>query len=405
MPVKIACPKCSKSYTLPDSALGKAVKCKACGMAFRTRKPDATGQPAPANPARPASPSARPAPAKPAQPVSPDVSQFGVEGGFQQQPDIFGAPPSPRGTGLDNFAEDGFGEAVAPIVLGPKGGAPQVQENPYQSVMTNTAIKKNRGKSGGLKPKKSSSGAYFDPDRYKVARIGMMTLMISGAVFLMVTVFFYVVGLLAGLSPNTAENLAPAIGIVMLILSLLAMLASVGFFVGQVLCVFAPESNEKMNSGGSLGLAFLATIGGGIGMMVLGFSAASMAQANRFGGGPSATQAATLGIGMLIVVIVLALMGLGSSLLFVNFYRTIGKNIKSKELVSAANQCFAAFGLGVVGQVVLFLIGLVFRYFTSDLDTLRLLLGGLAIGYVLVGIAVYVITLRMVMVGARILKA
>ena len=107
-----------------------------------------------------------------------------------------------------------------------------MQENPYQSVMTNTAIKKNRGKSGGLKPKKSSSGAYFDPDRYKVARIGMMTLMISGAVFLMVTVFINVVGLLAGLSPNTAENLAPAIGIVMLILSLLAMLASVGFFCG-----------------------------------------------------------------------------------------------------------------------------------------------------------------------------
>ena len=46
MPVKIACPKCSKNYTLPDSALGKAVKCKACGTAFRTRKPDAAAQPA-----------------------------------------------------------------------------------------------------------------------------------------------------------------------------------------------------------------------------------------------------------------------------------------------------------------------------------------------------------------------
>ena len=41
MPVKIACPKCSKKYTLPDSALGKAVKCKACETTFRTKAPGA----------------------------------------------------------------------------------------------------------------------------------------------------------------------------------------------------------------------------------------------------------------------------------------------------------------------------------------------------------------------------
>ena len=407
MPVKIACPKCSKSYTLPDSALGKTVKCKACGTAFRTRKPDAAAQPTPTRPAaRPAKTGARPAPAKPAQPVSPDVSQFGVEGGFQQQPDIFGAPPSPRGgAGLDNFAEDGFGEAVAPIVLGPQGGAPQEVENPYQSVMTNTAIKKNRGKSGGLKRKKSSSGAIFDPDRYKVARIGMMILLLSGAIFLMASVFANVVGLFARLLPKMAQNLGPAIGIVVLIMSLLCLLALLGFFVGQLLCVFAPESNEKMNAGGSLGLFFLSFLVGFIGLLVVGVSVNSLIRTNSFGAGPSPTQAAAVvGIGMLVVAVVVGLMGLVSTILFANYYRVIGKNIKSKKLTSAGSQGLAAIGLGIGGQVVIFLIAFVLGIAISDLETLQLVAGGLSLLHLLLGIIVYVIMLRMVMTGASVLK-
>ena len=406
MPVKIACPKCSKSYTLPDSALGKAVKCKACGTAFRTRKPDATAQPTSAkSAARPAKPGARPAPAKPAQPVSPDVSQFGVEGGFQQQPDIFGAPPSPRGgAGLDNFAEDGFGEAVAPIVLGPQGGAPQVVENPYQSVMTNTAIKKNRGKSGGLKRKKGNSGASFDPDRYKVARIGMMILLLSGAILLMATVFSNVVGLFASQLPEMTKNLGPAIGIVMLIMGLLCLLALMGFFVGQLLCVFAPESNEKMNAGGSLGLFFLSFFVGVIGFLVLGASMNNILRANNFDAGPSVTQTATLGIGMLVVTVIVGLMGLVSTILFANYYRVIGKNIKSKKLASAGTQGLAAIGLGIGGQVMIFLIAFVLGMAIKDLGTLQLVTGGLSLLNLLLGIVVFVIMLRMVMTGASVLK-
>ena len=406
MPVKIACPKCSKSYTLPDSALGKAVKCKACGTAFRTRKPDATSQPAPAKPAaRPAKPSARPTPAKPAQPVSPDPSQFGVEGGFQKQADIFGAPPSPRGgAGLDNFAEDGFGEAVAPIVLGPQGGPPQVVENPYQSVMTNTAIKKNRSKSGGRKRKKGSSGASFDPDRYKVARVGMMILLLSGGIFLMASVFSNVVGLFASQLPEMAKNLGPAIGIVMLIMGLLCLLALMGFFVGQLLCVFAPESNEKMNAGGSLGLFFLSFFVGVIGFLVLGASMNNILRANNFDAGPSVTQTATLGIGMLVVTVIVGLMGLVSTILFANYYRVIGKNIKSKKLASAGTQGLAAIGLGIGGQVVIFLIAFVLGMAIKDLGTLQLVTGGLTLFNFLLGIVVFVIMLRMVMTGASVLK-
>ena len=408
MPVKIACPKCSKNYTLPDSALGKAVKCKACGTAFRTRKPDAAAQPAPTKPAspnaRPASPGARPAPAKPAQPTNLDAGQFGVEGGFQQQPDIFGAPPSPRGgAGLGNFAEDGLGEAVAPIVLGPAGGAQQVEESPYQSVMTNTAIKKGRGKSGGLKRKKGSTGASFNPDRYNVARIGMMIVLASGAVLLMASIFGQAVVFFAGLLPEMAKNLGPAIGIVGLIMSIVCMIAMAAGLLGQLLCIFAPEGNEKLNAGGSLGLIFLSFFVGVIGLLVLGVSVSSIMPASQFGG-PSPTQAAAFGIGMLIVGGICALMGLASTFMFANYYRVIGKNIKSKELTSAGTQGLAAIGLGIGGQVVLGLIWFALGFVIDDIKTLGFVVGGLMIGYMLLGLVVYVIMLRMVMVGVRVLK-
>ena len=305
---------------------------------------------------------------------------------------------------MDNFAEDGFGEAVAPIVLGPQGGAPQVVENPYQSVMTNTAIKKNRGKSGGLKRKKGNSGASFDPDRYKVARVGMMILLLSGGIFLMASVFSNVVGLFASQLPEMAKNLGPAIGIVMLIMGLLCLLALMGFFVGQLLCVFAPESNEKMNAGGSLGLFFLSFFVGVIGLLVLGASMTSIMRANNFDAGPSVTQTATLGIGMLVVIVIVGLMGLISTILFANYYRVIGKNIKSKKLASAGTQGLAAIGLGIGGQVVIFLIAFVLGMAIKDLGTLQLVTGGLSLLNLLLGIVVFVIMLRMVMTGASVLK-
>ena len=97
MPVKIACPKCSKKYTLPDSTLGKTVKCKACNTAFRTRKPNPAAQPsATSRPANPVARPSKPAQANPDQQANSDLTEFGVEGGFQKQADIFGTPPSPR---------------------------------------------------------------------------------------------------------------------------------------------------------------------------------------------------------------------------------------------------------------------------------------------------------------------
>lgn len=412
MPVKIACPECSKTYTLPDSAVGKAVKCKACGMSFRTRKPDSAAQPAapatPVTPARPAARSASPAarPAQPAQPVSPDLGQFGVEGGFQPQADIFGAPPSPRGgSGLANFAEEGLGEAVVPIVLGPEGGTQTVEDNPFQSVMTNSALKRNGGKLGGLRRKKGSSGASFDPDRYNVARIGMMIVLGSGAVFLVSAVFSVVVSLLQLAIPGALESLAVVIGVVGLIISLLGFAAMLAFGVGQLICVFAPENNEKMNAGGSLGLFFMSVVGGFIGMLVMGASFANMSGPRGMGGAPTQAEAAAMGIGFLVIGGVCALMGLASVFLFANYYRVIGKNIRSKELVSAGTQGMVAIGVGVGLIVVLVLVAFLAGLIGASAGATGILVVALMVCFWLAGFVIYLMLLRMVMVGVRVLKA
>ena len=150
MPVQIACPKCSKRYSLPDTALGKAVKCKSCGTTFRTKKP---GQAQP-----PAASPANAQPTRSAQPAaSEDLSQFGIDGGFQKEADIFSSPPPPPQAlaGFGNYAEEdpGFDEdaVVAQVKSEQKEGE---SLNPYQSILNNPALRQVK-KSG----KKDSSNA------------------------------------------------------------------------------------------------------------------------------------------------------------------------------------------------------------------------------------------------------
>ena len=40
MPIAVSCPECSSGYRVPDTAAGKAIKCKKCG----TRVPVAAGR-------------------------------------------------------------------------------------------------------------------------------------------------------------------------------------------------------------------------------------------------------------------------------------------------------------------------------------------------------------------------
>lgn len=131
MPVQIACPKCSKRYSLPDSALGKSVQCKACGTSFRTKKPGTT----PTTAARTAPTQGSP---------GDDLSQFGIEGGFQKEADLFNSPPPPAQAmaGFGNFAEEdpGFDDDTI-VAQGKVEKRDAADKNPYQSIMNNPALR------------------------------------------------------------------------------------------------------------------------------------------------------------------------------------------------------------------------------------------------------------------------
>ena len=412
MPVKIACPKCSKKYSLPDSAVGKAVKCKQCETTFRTRMPggDASTSPQAAKPtARPSNPAQQkpkqpkqPKP-RPAKPASPSLGEFGLDGGFQQQPDIFGSPPQAAG-GLDNFADqDTFGEAVEPIVLGPAGASVAPPENPFQSVMTNSSMRGSAVRSKAVKKKRGKAGA--DVSAYGVARAGMMcvggagaTMLFSSLVFLIMTVAFRVWTLNGN---KVSENVAFGLGVVVLILMGLGGLSLLVLFVGQVMCMFAPNGNERFNSIGAGGLLFFALVGGVIMMLILGVAIGSMSGP----GGPSAAGAITVGLGSLVVVFVCVAMMVTAMFLFVNFYRRVGQNIKATELVKVSNQATiaicASLALPLLGGGLSFILGMV----GMDPETAVNIIGGFYIFSALFGLVVGAVIVRMVLTGVASLRS
>ena len=399
MPVKIACPKCSKKYTLPDSTLGKTVKCKACNTAFRTRKPNPAAQPsATRRPANPVARPSKPAQANPDQQANSDLTEFGVEGGFQKQADIFGTPPSPRASaGLGNFAEEGFGESVAPIVLGPEGGSPVEEENPFQSVMTNSALNRGPKRSGLSKRKNKNNGTSFDPAAYSVARVGMMMVLGAGAIQLAVGVLTVVVSVLSAMLQPIPEGLAAIMGIFSFVAFIMWLISLALIFFGQILCVFAPEANEKLNAGVSLGLMILTTVGGFIFMLVVGFSMGS-----RFGIGQA--EAAAIGIISLIVIGIGALMTLVASFMFVNYYRVIGKNISSKKLEQAGSQAMmvmaGTLGLQLLFGLLIFGLGVAI----GDAGTMGLIVLGITLVNWLVVFAMAAIILRTIVLAVSTLR-
>ena len=399
MPVKIACPKCSKKYTLPDSTLGKTVKCKACNTAFRTRKPNPAAQPsATSRPANPVARPSKPAQANPDQQANSDLTEFGVEGGFQKQADIFGTPPSPRASaGLGNFAEEGFGESVAPIVLGPEGGSPVEEENPFQSVMTNSALNRGPKRSGLSKRKNKNNGTSFDPAAYSVARVGMMMVLGAGAIQLAVGVLTVVVSVLSAMLQSIPEGLAAIISIFSFVAFIMWLISLALIFFGQILCVFAPEANEKLNAGVSLGLMILTTVGGFIFMLVVGFSMGS-----RFGIGQA--EAAAFGIISLIVIGIGALMTLVASFMFVNYYRVIGKNISSKKLEQAGSQAMmvmaGTLGLQLLFGLLIFGLGVAI----GDAGTMGLIVLGITLVNWLVVFAMAAIILRTIVLAVSTLR-
>ena len=366
MPVKIACPKCSKKYTLPDSAVGKAVKCKACETTFRTRMPGggAPASPQPAKPAQPTAPQQRavqpipvqPKPVqqqpRPAQPVSPNLDEFGIDDGFQQQADIFGSPPQ-GGTGLDNFADqDTFGEAVEPIVLS-HGSAPAESDNPFQSVMSNSAM---RGGGARKKPgRKQVKGKSKKHSAYGVVRAGMMCVFWSGVTVMVASALIIVMSILTQVVVASTSTMPQALAIIFGILTFLLLglfiISGLVAIVGHVMCMFAPEPDERFNAIAVGVLLLLSVIGSIVTALIAGVVISSVGRGPT---GISQSGILTAGIGYLIGIIICGIMSITATFLLINFYRRVGQNIGSDQLVKASNQAMFAMIGGFIVPVILF---------------------------------------------------
>ena len=175
------------------------------------------------------------------------------------------------------------------------------------------------------------------------------------------------------------------------------------FFVGQILCIFAPKANEKLNAGVSLGLMILTTVGGFVFMLVVGLSMGSLLGGGGLGG-PSGTEAAAIGIIALIVVGIGALMALVASFMFVNYYRVIGKNISSKKLEQAGSQAMmvmaGTLGLQLLFGLLIFGLGVTI----GDADTMGLIVLGITLVNWLVVFAMAAIILRTIVLAVSTLR-
>ena len=398
MPVKIACPKCSKNYTLPDSALGKSVQCKACGTTFKTRMPGA----APATPANPAAGKKRPAQQKPtqqrpAQPVSPDMNEFGLEGGFEKQADIFGSAPQGAG-GLQNLPDqDPFGQAAEPIVLGPAGATAAKPANPFESVMTNSSMRDSSARNKALKKKQGRAPA--DVSAYSTVRIGMMC--VFGGVAVMVLISFIILlltllgSVLAADGNGMPEGMKGFLGVTILILLGLAAISCVAVLVGQIMCIFAPNANERFNAIGSTSLAGAALIGGIITTLVFGVALRSLAGPK----GVSAGAALSVGFGYLFAVLICGALAVAATFMFLNFYRALGQNIKSDALVKVCKQATIAVGVSFAITLIVFWLGLILGQVGLDPKTVGFVVATVGILNWLFSLVAAAVVLRMIWTG------
>jgi uncharacterized membrane protein YhaH (DUF805 family) len=152
MPATIACPKCQTKYKLPDSALGKPIKCKKCGAGFRTQprqgQPQASAQQLAVKSKPQPSQQELSVRSKP-QPSQKELAQFGIDGPLKRQADIFSAPPPPRQNNpLGNFVLEDPGFADVELArqevreeMGASDGMEAILNNPYALTSNQTPKK------------------------------------------------------------------------------------------------------------------------------------------------------------------------------------------------------------------------------------------------------------------------
>lgn len=339
MPATIACPKCQTRYKLPDSALGKPIKCQKCGASFRTQRP--TGQPQ--APVQAGSSAAAP------QPSQQEMAKYGIEGPMKRQADIFSAPPPQHGGSLGNFAleDPGFADVeMARQEVREEEGSP----DGMQSIIANPyAASKTKGGKG-----KKSNQPDVDLSGYAVARVGMWMVFVSWSTLLAMMVLIYAFGWIANLAPEFVRKMVETIGpgffmgLSFTILGL--MFLSLGVvFIGQIICIFSPNNDEKLFAGLAVGSLVAAVI-----LPVVGILIGAIGAGVTSGSEGTAGDAASAAIGFMMLFILLSayLLALGNMFFFIIYFRRVGRNIRSKQVVESAKLAMIAWITALVVGVI-----------------------------------------------------
>ena len=364
MPVTIACPKCQTKYKLPESSLGRALKCQKCGAGFKTKAPGQAG----GKPGRQVPGKARPQAKQPQKTASPvdasrrqqaqEMEKLGIDGPLVRQGDIFG-PALPQGAGqLGNFAAEDPGFESRPVSnavnveVENSGGTGKSAEG-MESILDNPFVAADAagvGVQGRLKKSGSADGTYTVP------KIGMWAVFVATAILLVIVLFSVLLAMLARYAPGSGAWFPDLIGesayrtvakIVVIGIFVLTPAAILTIFVGQICCIFSPNKNEKLFAGlavGAIGLVIITIVV----LYLMG------AMVGLGGGG----QGAKVALGLLVLGAMLfgCLMLLSNWFLFISYFKKVGKNLKSKKVMKASTTatlaCIGAFAFFVISIIV-----------------------------------------------------
>ena len=328
MPVSIACPKCKTKYRLPDSALGKPLKCQKCGAGFRAPAPQQiTEKPGQAQQLSTKASQPQQAVSKVLQPSQQDISKMGIEGAIKRQADIFSAPPPPtRSNPLGNFSIEDPGFADLEVVK--QEVEEEVRSDGMESILGNPYASGPAKKSkGGFKRKSQAPAVDLRP--YSTVRTAIKLLLIGWIAQLIgiFIAFFGTLGILFAMSSGF-EGLVSVATVVLGLLSIPISLCIIAGLIGSFLLIFTPSKDERLFAGLSIGAYFAA------------FILSALLSAGLMPGAPSPGEVDVadnaIGGAMSFAISSLpGLVGLGYPIFQLMFFRRMGKNIKSKAVVNS----------------------------------------------------------------------
>jgi predicted Zn finger-like uncharacterized protein len=392
MPVVIACPKCQTKYQLSDEMLGRAIKCKSCGTVFKTKRPASSSATSPAagqkpgtrpaagstkpasGAARPTRPAGQPRPSAPAVSGA-DLAKFGLDGPLRRQADLFaGAANSPaRGPDmLGNLAADpGFGGSEEPAADGSVAGKPKKQpapsadlndlseilRNPYMAPANPVSAKKNWGKGG------RSGNGRGSREGYGVARVGMWMIFVGMTYIFVVGGLAAFLQLIVTIAPGAisfiGQGVAQVIGIFVMLVTIGYLFSALSVLVGQFLCVFSPEKNEKTYAILSIGSLAVLVI-----LFIVWFGVVAMA--GVAGGRGNQAITAGVGIGTLGLLLLAFVLSLTYVFFFIHYFKTVGQNLQAPPLTEASKLAFYCWIGSIVAAVIAFVVVFVLAHFLDS---------------------------------------